>query len=171
MLTIHLAPGARALAGYGPVLAVILSGPQGEVRTSAMVDTGSSISSADEGLLAQIGVEPCGTRQVDTVAGTVAIPLYTAEIRTAQGQLLAGGRCKILGNRLPGEPEVLLGRDVLITLHLHYDGPGGAWSLEGDGAARPALPLWQIAAYSAVGSVIGYAVTAGLRGLFRQRSP
>lgn len=172
MLIIQLSPGPRTLQDWGPVLPVTLTGPGGTIQTQAMVDTGSSMSSVDEGLLAQIGVQPCGSTDVETVAGVVAIHLYTATISTADGRHLVGGSCKVLGNRLPGEPQVLLGRDVLAGLRFAYDGVAGSWSLDTAGGAAapvPELSVWSIAAGSLVGSVVGWAATAALRRLFRQQ--
>ena len=179
MLTVIIQhPGPQALRDWGPILPVVLVGPRSSLQTRALIDTGSSLSSADQALLEQLGVEPCGETSVDTLMGQVRVPLYTAEIRTPEGRPLKRGPCSVLGNRLPGHEsdgvQVLIGRDVLAGLRMVYDGAGGSWALdtpEMELAPAPAAAgpsFLALAGGILAGNVAAYGATLLLQRLFRQ---
>jgi hypothetical protein len=123
------------------VLPVVVMGPSDVVRTNALVDTGSSASSVDEHVLQRIGALRQGTTRIVTVTGPSQVPVYRAQVQTEAGTLLVDHLDEILGDHLPGDVQVLLGRDALAQLNFTYDG-GGVWTMgthRDDGCHRPSL--------------------------------
>lgn len=121
---------ARGRNADEPTLPVVLAGPKGAVLVNALIDTGSTMCSADQGLLDQLGLRPHGVTPVQTIVGVSNVAVYTAEIRTTDGCVLLPAGSHILGDSLPPPIQVLIGRDVLAGAKLNYDGPGGAWRLD-----------------------------------------
>lgn len=133
---------------------VIVAGPRGRVQTLALLDTGSEISSIDTDLLRQVGSHQVGRRPVYTVAEQpIDTPLGgCVRVLSLSGIQLSAEA--VLAVSLPGDVQVLLGRDVMAFLYLGYDGRVGAWGLQERGAVLPASS-WAMA---------GLAILAGFAG-------
>jgi predicted aspartyl protease len=149
----------------GPTVPVILVGPRGTVVTRALIDTGSEVSSADVHLLQQVGAPQTGTVQIQTVAGVSTVPVYAAALQMVDGKpLLDGG---ILGDSLPGDVQVLIGRDVMAHARFTFDGPLGAWSL--DSRSADGLSAWTIGEGILVGNVLTVGVALLIGALLRKK--
>lgn len=154
-------PGQTSLRDIGPVLPVIVSGPSGQVRTLAAVDTGSEVSSADRGLLDQIGARQVGTILIQSVMGAQVVPIYAADLLTDAGFTLTGGLPGILGDTLPPPIQALIGRDVLRQMVLHYDGLQGAWYLASYAPVPETGPAPGLRVAAALGTGLGVAILLG----------
>lgn len=163
-------PGSVALFENGPTLDTYLAGPaailnpDGSLNVAASLangsalavqaelDTGSTISGADQTLLQQVGapVTLGGGVPVQTPSGNATDSTYTASLWTADGTVnLWTGIPSVLGENLPSGPRALIGRDVLATGSLVYDGASGTWTLllPAAGAAQPTPALasgWEV---------------------------
>lgn len=153
------AVGQQQLIAQGPVFAVIVSGPSGSAATHALVDTGSTVSSVDRGLLASVGAVPIGSVPVTTVQGTQTDEVYEV-LLSAGGIQLNPGLHQVLGDDLAAPVQVLVGRDVLAGAQLAYDGPSGSWVLLETGLP-PAVPA-PASPWIAVGAVAVAGLGAGL---------
>jgi len=169
-LVYSASPGPVLMALEGLVLPVRVVGPLGSVATLAQVDTGSSISSVDMGVLVRVGAVQTGREPVETISpGVQYVPLYrSVSISTEGGVALTDGLPGVLGDTLPAPVQVLVGRDVLSGLVLVADGPAGVWSLEGRQSATepgvpPAVRAWLTGA-SAVLAVGGLALVLAALG-------
>lgn len=164
MLVAYETPGAGGLAAHGPILDVIVSGPAGEVRTQALVDTGSSMSSVAADVLERVGGVPAGTRQVWTIAQEpLVIPAHSGVcISTVDRFHLCENIPLVLATGLQPPIEVLLGRDALSGTQFAYDGGAGVWYVQQGPAVfnRGSSPWGAILAAAAAGTAAGLAGAA-----------
>lgn len=159
-------PGAAPLAASGALLPVRLAGPQGAVDTQALVDSGSTLSSADRTLLESVGATQIGTVTVQVVVETVQLPLYGgAAILGPGGQSLSAGLRGIIGDSLAAPTQVLIGRDVLSAWDLVYDGPTGQWVLAGPLGSPLGSPVVTAPAATLAGAVVAAAALGAGAGL------
>ena len=108
------------------------------VATTAQIDTGSTITGADQTLLQSLGAPAVGSLPVGTPGGSYQADLYQAQVIYRGINLTAGLPGGVLGEDLPAPLQALIGRDVLQQYDFIYDGTEGAWSLSSTGIA-PAL--------------------------------
>ncbi len=157
------AGGAYALLNQGMSMPVTITTASGKtIRTQAMVDSGSTISSVDQSLMASSGAVPTGTQQIADVSGTLSVPTYSVRMQTASGYDLTGSYLTVLADDLPPPQQALVGRDILRYYQLWYDG-SGSWALLGQGAPQqPTTPYAAIAGGALVAAVAGVAL--GLSG-------
>jgi hypothetical protein len=147
-------PGALPLELNGMLMPVTVVGPSGHVDTTAEIDTGSTITGADVSLLQQVGAQPISSIPVETPIGDGNIQLYSAQIWSGNDMLTAG-LPGVLGEQLSPPAQVLIGRDVLASMRLVYQGPTGQWSLQ----TATAVPRPSTALIVGVGAVL---VAAGV---------
>ena len=102
-----------------------------------LVDTGASNTCVHESVLKDLGINPVGVRPMGTAAGEVSQNVYpvriafpgenwTFDITGAAGVDLTGQQ--ILTDP-PQELIALLGRDLMASWLLIYNGPGGYWTI------------------------------------------
>jgi hypothetical protein len=172
-------PGALSLAGVGMLLPIVVSAGDGRAQVvTAQVDTGSDVSSVDDGLLRGLGADVIGSAQISTVDGTTEVSVYDVDLSTPAGvSLTAGLPGGVLGDSLPYGVRCLIGRDVLARLVLQYSGPDGAWSIDAP-QALPLGPQYGLSPFWATvwASVIGGGVLLGIaevqrRGGLRMAAP
>ena len=134
-------PGAVALFEQGATFPAVLVGPAGQVNVDAEIDTGSTVSGADLSLLQQVGAVLSPNTPpvpVQTPSGNAMDSLYSASLVVGNGDLWAGIP-GVLGEDLPSGQRVLVGRDVLSTGTLYYDGRSGSWTFTGTAGPAPAV--------------------------------
>jgi hypothetical protein len=155
--SISLAPGPSGLLATGMDLPVLLQAPNGiSVLTRAQVDTGSSISSVDQSLISQLGAPPSGTPlPVEDISGTVNLQAYLLRFATTAGVAISDGFIPVLADTLPAPQQALIGRDILISYLVRYNGSQGSWSMQPAGT----LPAWF---WPTVGALAATAVGLGI---------
>lgn len=128
-------PGATTLRRRGMILPVAVAGPRGAVRTLALWDTGSEVSSVSAPMLRHLGAPQSGSVAIYTVQGDSTVPSYSATLAIA---LPGGGTypltqapIPLLGDKLGGRAHVLIGREVQALYRVTIDGPAGTWTIEG----------------------------------------
>jgi hypothetical protein len=154
-----IAGGAAPVPGHGPALAssglvmpvevhvpaaiaAMLQQAQQPVPPPqtglALVDTGASITCCNADALLALGLNPVGQITVGTANGPTPQFLYPATIRLPstggwQFELAAVCGSNLAGQMIPTTPPqqllVLIGRDLLSLMTLHWNGPGGACTL------------------------------------------
>jgi hypothetical protein len=125
----------------GPILPVQVEVPQalaaqlqssGAAVPSAiggfgLIDTGASLSAVDSGVIQRLGIQAVGVANVGTAGGHQQQALYPAR---DEFQLSPRGetvRSRVSGLNVP--LVALLGRDILRSFVLVYNGPGGGFTL------------------------------------------
>ncbi len=137
-------PGAFGLVQQGMLMPLTVSSIGGTVNTTAQVDTGSTISSVDLGLLQKIGAPVVGTVAISTVQGDSIVPLYRVAL-TSGGVPLSSNYVDVLGDSLPAPVQALIGRDVLSLYQVDYNGALGSWSMQAEHPInRPSSTTWLI---------------------------
>jgi len=136
-------PNSGLLAAAGPLVGVQIEVPEAlakllaetgkpapsPVSGMALVDTGATASVVDASLVDALGVKPVGTASVGTAGGQVTQPVYPIRIQ------LQGVGLTINFSRVTGAPlkemglVALLGRDMLTSMILYYDGPNSEYTL------------------------------------------
>jgi predicted aspartyl protease len=163
--------GQQQLIAQGPIFAVTVIGPSGSESTHALIDTGSTVSSVDRGLLASVGAVPIGSVPVTTVQGTQTDEVYEV-LLSAGGIQLNPGLHQVLGDDLAAPVQVLIGRDILAGAQLAYDGPSGGWVLWETGlpiaSPGPASPWIAVGAVAVAGLGIGLLLSAFARAERRE---
>ncbi len=116
---------------------------------TAMIDTGASISCINISLAQQLGLQQVSSTQLGGVGGSSEAPIYAAALSVPQfGVTVDPIQIAGVQNPLPGV-DMLLGRDILRSLHMEYHGGQGAFTLENEVpppttnnqvAANPATP-------------------------------
>lgn len=156
-------PGPQGLEARGPVLRVVVRGPTGQVSTTALLDTGSTVTSVDADLLARVGALPAGSRPVTTISGApVVVRQETGvQVLSEDGQALFAPVPLVLSDQLPPPVQVLIGRDALEGLQFEYDGSVGAWVLCRSGMVQAGLTPWRMFTLGVATSMIT-SVAAGL---------
>ena len=115
-------PLAKLIAASGKSPPTPLSG-------MALIDTGATSSVVDGSVVSALGVNPVGTAQVGTAAGTVTQPVYPIRVQL-QGVNLVVNFSRVTGAPLRAMGLVaLLGRDMLSSMTMYYDGPNSEYTL------------------------------------------
>ena len=137
----------RALALLGPQISVDVLPPAvveswaratgAEVRQAynlaALIDTGASVTGIDEGVLGQLGYPPVNVASLSTPSGTVQTGVYMVRLVIpsqrdprfpANVPRIVIDGVMAVAVRLGGlQYKVLLGRDVLSSIVMVYNGP------------------------------------------------
>jgi hypothetical protein len=103
----------------------------------ALVDTGAGITCCNAADLVALGLNPVGQITVGTANGPTPQFLYPAMVRLPasgwQFDLAAVSGANLAGQMIPTTPPqqllVLIGRDLLANMTLHWNGPGGLCTL------------------------------------------
>jgi hypothetical protein len=103
----------------------------------ALVDTGAGMTSCHDAALRALGLNPVGQQSFGTANGPVQQYLYPANIRLpAQNwgfDLATVAGADLTGQIIPLNPPqqllVLIGRDLLSNMTLHWNGPAGVCTL------------------------------------------
>lgn len=128
-----LDPSAN-LAVNGAIMQVQVGQPGGGAGQTftAMIDTGASITVLNIPLARQLSLQQVSSTQLGGVGGTSEAPIYAAALTIPQfGVTVDPIQIAGVGNPLPGV-DMLIGRDVLRSLHLEYHGGQGAFTLENE---------------------------------------
>lgn len=95
----------------------------------AMVDTGASITAIDVGTAQRLGLQPTGSIDIAGATGAGKQPLFAALFRIPD-PFIEWDPMTLAGAQLPGAPfQILIGRNVLCSMTLSYDGKSGRFSL------------------------------------------
>lgn len=138
-------PSPELLAHQGPIVPVTLSlsdamqgafqelGRQvpGPAQGYALIDTGATATCMDESAARRAGLPITGTGTIASASHAAhAVPLFSGKL-TLDGLNVAAHIRRGMGVILSGFPDViaLIGRDLLQTAVLVYNGPGGHVSL------------------------------------------
>lgn len=100
------------------------------VEITAMVDTGASISGINIDVASRIGLIQTGSMPVGGVGGVNNQPVYAAGVRLPDYGA-EWGAVQLIGTPLSGKFLFLVGRDLLCTMTLTYDGRSGSFSMSG----------------------------------------
>ncbi len=135
-------PAAAALHGSGPALPIQVAVPtalENQLRQAgqpiptpisgnAIIDTGATFSAVDDALLQRLGVSPIGLSPTGTAGGPAQLNVYPARFILPGG--IQVGFSRVTGVHLTGQPMIaLIGRDVLSSMVLVYNGPLGIVTL------------------------------------------
>ena len=131
---------ADGLQHFGPTIPIILSryrypGLIESEETSnsesglALIDTGALVTSVDIELAEKLGLTVVDTRPMTSATGTEVMPVFAARIDIQSGGVGIDAEAAIGARLAPMNIAVLLGRDVLRSGILVYNGPAGIISL------------------------------------------
>jgi len=137
-------PDPVQLRNVGPVLQIEISLPsvlaaqftqQGRPLPSpetgfALIDTGASITGVDVDALARLGLSPFSTINVRTPQGQAVQGLFACQMSFPGSPILPQQFNAVAGSALAGQGYLaLIGRDVLQSCQLVYNGPDGFWTI------------------------------------------
>ena len=98
------------------------------VALLALVDTGASNSGVREGTFARIGVQPTDSLRIRTVQGVIAsAPVYLGRMLFPGGLVIPVSAAELALRE--GDPDCILGRDILSRGRMEYDGETGSCRL------------------------------------------
>lgn len=127
----------------GPILPVQIGIPstlaaqmtaQGQIppppeEIQALVDTGASITAINVATAQRLGLPVTGSIQIGGATGVAEQPMYAALFRIPD-PFVEWDPMTVAGANLSGTPfEILVGRNVLCSMTLSYDGKSGRFSL------------------------------------------
>ncbi len=133
----------ESLRGRGPILPVQIGVPQtaeaairegggvpGTIEeVQALVDTGASITAINMATAARLGLIATGSVQIGGVTGVSTQPLYGARIVMPEPGFTFDP-IQIVGAPLNAPDfELLIGRNLLCSMMMTYDGPRGQFAL------------------------------------------
>ncbi len=133
----------ESLRGRGPILPVQIGVPQAaeaSIRAAggvpgtieevqALVDTGASITAINMATAARLGLIATGSVQIGGVTGVSNQPLYGARIVMPEPGFTFDP-VQIVGAPLNAPDfELLIGRNLLCSMMMTYDGPRGQFAL------------------------------------------
>lgn len=95
----------------------------------ALVDTGASITAINVGAGQRLGLPQTGTVQIGGATGVSQMPMFAAFLKIAEPSVEFGAMQVGGANLNAPHFEMLIGRDVLCSMHLAYDGRKGQFSL------------------------------------------
>jgi predicted aspartyl protease len=135
--------GPSSLSLFGPTIPVEIAIPDELARYysarnipipppvtgDALIDTGASITAVDLAVLQQLGIQPVGTANVYTPQGSDVQELFPVRL-TLSGTAIVMRLKAVLGSQLRNQNIMaLIGRNVLSSCVLVYNGPFGNFSL------------------------------------------
>jgi len=95
----------------------------------ALVDTGASVTAINVATAQRLGLPVTGSITIGHAGGTSEQPVYSAMFRIPD-PFIEWDPMPISGSNLSGTPfDILLGRNVLCSMTLSYDGKAGRFSL------------------------------------------
>lgn len=145
-----LHPAPHALAATGPAIQIQIEIPTAladalrlanktipnPVEGMALIDTGATITSIHDPILLALGINPVGVANVGTAGGPKQQSTYPARFSFPGTPLPTFERAQVLGCDLTGQPQInnrpivaLIGRDILASAVLIYNGSAGMFSL------------------------------------------
>jgi predicted aspartyl protease len=96
---------------------------------SALVDTGASITAINMATAQRLGLQPTGSIEIGGATGSSSMPLYPAMFRIPD-PFVEWDPITLAGAQLSNTPfEILIGRNILCSMTLSYDGKAGRFSL------------------------------------------
>ena len=134
---------AAPLQAIGPTVQVELTIPEelaqyfdrqgipipGPVTGIALIDTGASITAVDRSIITQLQISPIGITTVYTPQGSAEQELFPIKL-TVAGTAIVVNFSQVLGSDLISQGIfALIGRDVLSSCVLVYNGPLSHYSL------------------------------------------
>lgn len=123
-------PGTLPLVQQGALFPVVVKGPQTQRQVVAMIDSGSTLTSVDQGTLLAVGAPVVGQTTIITPDGQyTSVSTYKATLATPNGFRLSDHLPSVLGDNLQGNVKCLIGRDILSLYSFVYDGQQGKWQL------------------------------------------
>lgn len=131
--------GSIRLSEAGPLIEVEVGQPNSVIESMkaqgrdippstslvALIDTGASISAINADIAQQLGLLQTGAVPIGGVGGVREHPVYAAALRIPGGPEY--GAVQLIGAYL--QQQMLIGRDILCSMTLVYDGLGGAFRL------------------------------------------
>lgn len=137
---------ADELESTGAIVDVTITKPSAggggtPVTIKAMIDTGASISTIQDSVAQQAGLQQTGSTQLSGVGGVQTSPIYAASLAIpAFGVTVPAVEVASITNPFPGV-EMLVGRDILKQLaRLDYRGGEGHFVLENSPSSPLATP-------------------------------
>lgn len=95
----------------------------------ALVDTGASITAINIETAQRLGLQVTGSMQIGGATGSANQPVYAAKVKIPD-PFIEFDPIQIPGAQLSGTPfQMLIGRNILCSLMLSYDGRRGRFSL------------------------------------------
>lgn len=95
----------------------------------ALVDTGASITAINVPVAQRLGLPTTGSIQIGGATGVSDMPLYAALFRLPD-PFVEWDPMTLAGANLSGTPfDILIGRNVLCSMTLSYDGKSGRFSM------------------------------------------
>lgn len=128
----------KSLRARGPILPVQIGLPQAAKEAGAegtmeeiqaLVDTGASITAVNMSVAARLGLIATGSVQIGGVTGSSQRPVYGARIVMPEPGFTFDP-VQIVGADLNAPDfELLIGRNLLCSMMMTYDGPRGQFAL------------------------------------------
>ena len=106
----------------GALVWVRLGGPRGFADVLALLDTGAEDVLVSRVRIAQLGLRSVGSVDEDTPGGLVSEPMYHASLRIGDKEL---GPLEVVALGESSQADVILGRHVLSSFRVTFDGPSG----------------------------------------------
>lgn len=95
----------------------------------ALVDTGASVTAIDVSLAQRLGLPVTGEIDIAHAGGISKQPVYSALFRIPD-PFVEWDPMAVSGSTLSGAPfQILIGRNVLCSMTLSYDGKSGRFSM------------------------------------------
>jgi predicted aspartyl protease len=106
---------------------------QPPMQVTALVDTGSDTTCVSARVIHHLALTPFAAATTTTAGGSVPVDLYNIDIDLLTLSYAELASFKTLMVSSIAHPldrvETLIGRDILERMSLHYDGPGGCFTL------------------------------------------
>jgi class 3 adenylate cyclase/predicted aspartyl protease len=99
--------------------------PKRALRAVALVDTGAAVTVINPQIALACGLRPVGEVVISTPGGVSKVREYAGAIRFPGSKLSGFDPVRFVAGPLQGPYACLLGRDVLDSWRLTYDGPAG----------------------------------------------
>lgn len=100
------------------------------ITAKALVDTGCTITSIDDSIVQQLGLVVRGYATTHTAAGPINCGQYFVSFSFPGTQLQGRTLHRVQSVNLAGQPfKVLIGRDLMASWNINYNGPAGFVSI------------------------------------------